>query len=310
MLSPVTVTLNPAIDQTVVLRDFVLNRLNRAHGFHQSPGGKGVNVSRMLAGHGIQSVATGFLGQQNEQFHCESLHSVGVTDDFVRTAGSTRLCLKIIDETAGTTTELNLPGTAPSASDLQRLCHRLEQLSHPGRWIIFAGSLPPGVSLQWFTSLIETLKRRGSLIAVDTSGPALRAAIETGIDLVKPNLPELETWAGMALPSPLERITAARELHRSVPHVLVTLGHEGAIFIAPDGALAATAPPVIAVNSVGAGDALLAGYIASLLSHQALAERAKLATISAWSVVETITPEPIVDANTCQRMQQITVSEL
>ncbi len=159
--------------------------------------------------------------------------------------------------------------------------------------------------------MLALLKRGGAKVAADTSGEALKIAIDGGADLVKPNEHELAEVLGRELPSFASRVDAARKLQREkVPHVILSLGSEGALFITPEKALLALAPPVTVVSTVGAGDSLLAGYLAGLTTGRSAAECAKLATVFAWCALEDVRRELPSAAEIAKRIPLIEVQSL
>lgn len=304
----ITVTLNPAIDETVFLDELRPGAVNRASGLHRQPGGKGVNVSAMLGGYGIHSTASGFLGRENPRLF-EALFAKGmIRDAFVRVDGETRTGIKIVSQSTRETTDLNFAGLAPTAADLDALMEKLGMLSTPGTWFVIGGRLPDGVSLDFFKTMLVTLKQSGANIAVDTSGDALRIAIDCGVDVIKPNHHELEEILGRELPDLASRAAAAVELQKhKVSRVILSLGEEGALFVSPEGALVAQAPPVAVVSTVGAGDSLLAGYLAGIVTGRSAEECAKLATVFAWSALEDVSRQPPTPETAEKRLPQIHV---
>jgi 1-phosphofructokinase len=304
----ITVTLNPAIDETVFLDELRPGAVNRATGHHRQPGGKGVNVSVMLGGYGIPSTASGFLGRENARLFEELFAKGMIRDEFVRIEGETRSGIKIVSRSTRETTDLNFAGLVPTAADLDALMVKLSKLSKPGTWFVIGGRLPAEVSIDRFKSMLETLKQSGARIAVDTSGEPLKVAIECGVDLIKPNHHELEEVLGHALPDLESQAAAAIKLQREgVSHVILSLGGEGALFVTPDAALIAGSPPVAVVSTVGAGDSLLAGYLAGLVTGCSAEECAKLATVFAWSALEDVSRQAPTPEIAMERMPQIRV---
>ena len=288
----VTVTLNPAIDQTVFLERLQIGSVNRTRWSHCQPGGKGVNVSAMLGAYGIPSIATGFLGEENPRLFKEFFKSKGIRDEFVWIPGETRTGIKILDQSSNETTDINFPGLAPSILNLQQLRETLLKLIKPGRWFVVAGSLPAGVSLDFFREILGLIKNGGAKIAADTSGKALKIAIESGADLIKPNHHELAEYLGQELPDIASCAAAATRLQRDqVSHVILSLGSQGALFITPESAWMASAPPVKVVSTVGAGDSMLAGYLAGLTTGRSAMDCARLATVFAWCALEDVRRE-------------------
>jgi 1-phosphofructokinase family hexose kinase len=282
----VTVTLNPAIDETVFLDQLRPGAVNRATHHHRQAGGKGVNVSSMLGGHGIPTTATGFLGRENPALFEELFQTRMIRDEFIRIDGNTRSGIKIVGES---TTDINLPGLTPGSADLRALEEKLGGMVTPGRWFVIAGSLPAGFPISQLENILRLLKAGGAKIAADMSGAALQAAIDCGVDLIKPNHHELAEILHRDPTNHHSLATEARRIQREkVPHVILSLGSEGAMFASPDGAFIAQAPPVKVMSTVGAGDSMLAGYLAGLVTGMPAEMRAKLATVFAWSALEDI----------------------
>lgn len=304
----VTVTLNPAIDETVFLDQLKPGTVNRARHHYRQAGGKGVNVSSMLGGFGIPSTATGFLGKGNIGWFEEIFEKRMIRDEFVRLDGETRCGIKIVSQSTRETTDINFPGFDLGKNDLAALEEKLSSLVRSGRWFVVAGSLPAGVTSDDFEKLLVLLKNGGAQIAVDTSGEALRRAIGCGLQVIKPNLDELEELLDEKLPDADSRVAAAVRLQcEKVPHVILSMGGGGALFVTPEGVFAADAPPVEVMSTVGAGDSMLAGYLAGLQAGLPPEERAKLSSVFAWSALEDVCRQPPSRALAGERMQRINV---
>lgn len=287
--SPVTITLNPAIDETVFLDRLLIGEVNRSRRRHVLAGGKGVNVSRMLCSYGIPTTATGFLGEENQELHTRFFQENQIGDAFVRIPGETRTGIKMICESTRQTTDINFPGLEPSRGARDVLKKRIRMMVRPGRWFVLAGSLPRGLGVDFFEELIVLLKQGGALVAVDTSGDPLRVAVGQKVELVKPNGHELAELFNRPLQSFSEKLEAARDLQQTgVSRVILSLGGEGALFLSPGNQLRAGAPPVKVVSTVGAGDALLAGYLAGVTGGKTAADCARLAMVFAWSNLENV----------------------
>lgn len=273
----VTVTLNPAIDRTVTIPGFAVGAVNRVERTSDRAGGKGVNVAAALAGRGHPVAALGFLGRDNEAIFTSFFAGCGIEDRCIRLPGATRTGIKIVDPARGQTTDINFPGLAPAAADLDALRGQLASLS--GGWCVLAGSLPPGVPVGIYREFIDALKARGVRTVLDASGEALREALKAAPDIIKPNAHELEEYLGRALPAEADVIAAARALvAEGVKLVIVSRGAEGACFVTADETVISR-PPSVPVNStVGAGDAMVAGIVAARLRGLPLAGCARLAT--------------------------------
>ena len=306
----VTVTLNPAIDQTLFLGELRPGEVNRADRVYTQPAGKGVNVATMLAMGGAQVAVSGLLGSVNSSIFERHFDQFGLSDRFVRVDAAVRNSIKIVDTWHGTT-DVNVPGFSPTREQCDELKERLADLAAPGRWFVIAGSMPPGVETDYFIELILMLQARECRVAVDSSGDALKAAIRVGVDFIKPNRSELEDVLGQALPD-LHTVVEAvcTQIRGKVEHVVVSMGREGALFVTPDSKLLAAAPPASIVSTVGAGDSLLAGYLQGLMRGHDPRYCARLASVYAWCCLESLETELPSEELMEHRFEQIKVSEV
>jgi 1-phosphofructokinase len=288
----VTVTPNPAIDWTVTVPGFAAGAVNRASAERSQPAGKGVNVAAALAGFGVRVAATGFLGRDNAAAFEAFFAARRMEDVFVRVDGATRTGIKIVDPERGETTDVNFPGAAVSAADVEELLERVEMLAEGSdRWFVLAGSLPPGADATLYAEMVRSIKDAGCLVVLDTSGDALRHALDAAPHVVKPNVHELEALVGRPLPTVEDVADAARVLlDRGVVLAAVSMGAEGALFVTREAVVHARPPAVEVGSTVGAGDAMVAGIVAARLARLNLAEAARLAT--AFSVAALTRREP------------------
>lgn len=280
----VTVTLNPAIDQTLTIPDFAAGQVNRVAQAVAHPGGKGVNVAACLADNGRSVAVTGFLGQDNAGLFEALFAQKRMRDCFVRVPGSTRTGIKITDPAQQQTTDINFPGLTPNPGDREALLMQLATL--PTAWAVLSGSIPPGLDAAIYHDLIALLKQQGRRVVLDTSGDALRHALDAAPAIVKPNRQELEQLVGRALDTTAAIVAAARTLiERGVELVVVSLGSDGALFISRDEVVTARPPQITVASTVGAGDAMVAGIVAAQLDGLSLAECARLATAFSLSAI-------------------------
>jgi 1-phosphofructokinase len=304
----VTITLNPAIDQTIFLPSLQTGSVNRAEQSHHQAGGKGVNASARLGEFGLSTTATGFLGAEN-QAHFTSLFSkLPIRDAFVRIPGHTRTGIKLVERNGQVTTDINLPGAQVTPHDIEALHATLRGLNLHESWCLIGGSLPPGFTLDHFAELIDLLKSAGARVAVDASGDALRAAIDHKVDLIKPNQHEISELLGRDIPDLTAAQSAAREVQAAgITRVIVSLGDAGALFLDPCASLMAKAPPIFVASTVGAGDALLAGYLAGLSTGLDATARAQLATTFARYSLTSVGRQLPPRAEVLSRMGEIDV---
>ncbi|MDR3413348.1 MAG: 1-phosphofructokinase [Formivibrio sp.] len=279
----VTVTLNPAVDQTLQVPGLQLGQINQAHSLRFDAGGKGVNVASVLADLGQACAVTGLLGEDNARIFENQFAARGIADHFIRTPGATRINVKLNDAQSGHTTDINLIASAPAADALVLLRATIAALcAGAARLFVLAGSLPPGVPTDFYATLTRDLKTAGKTVVLDTSGAPFAAALAAAPDLVKPNRHELETWLGRALPDRESVIDGARALRAAGPAtVIVSLGEEGALLLSEQGCWLACPPKVNVVSTVGAGDAMVAGWIAATQQGLTPDQSLRLATASA-----------------------------
>ena len=261
----VTLTPNPSIDRALDLERLDVGEVNRAVASHEHAGGKGINVSRALVRQGVPSLAVLPAGGADGARLAALLADVAVATVAVPVAGDTRSNVTLV-EAGGVTTKINAPGPTLSADEVDGLVDAVErQLSTGPRWVVGAGSLPPGAGDDLFVRVAEVAARHGVPVALDTSGAPLAAAVHAGgIALVKPNDEELAELVGRDLVTVGEVVEAAREvLAHGNDAVLVSLGAHGALLVTGDGSLWAGGAPLVPLSTVGAGDSTLAGYLAT-----------------------------------------------
>lgn len=269
-----TVTLNTTIDRSLEVPDFQVGKTLQARAIARSLSGKGVNVSRCLSDLGVASTVTGFVGRLEEGLYEASVRDTRISLEFVTVEGQTRTNTTIIDPENKTETHLREEGFKVTADEKLRLSQKLIQLAEQHKDFLFAGSLPPGFSPREFASLLLSLKEWGPRVMVDTSGEALLQAVSAEPFLIKPNEEELAEIAGKAVSTTEELLAAATPLLDRMEYVIVTRGRGGAVLISRQGlysGLAALDPDRVK-NTVGCGDALLAGFLSGLLTGTDMAE--------------------------------------
>jgi 1-phosphofructokinase len=261
----VTVTLNPAIDQTVTIPRFRPNTVNRVSREQRTAGGKGINVASFLADCGISSVVTGFLGKANAGLFERHFAIKHLEDRFVRVDGETRVNLKILNRVEDEVTDVNFPGLTPTPEDMGRLESVLNSLAPDHEWFVLSGSLPQGMAARTYHALVTRLRACGRRVLLDTAGEALRKAVTAQPAAIKPNVRELEEAMGRSLGTEADLVEAGRQLVQAgVGCVMISRGAAGALFIDNRVALSARYPdPVTIQTTVGAGDAIVAGYLAA-----------------------------------------------
>jgi 1-phosphofructokinase len=269
----VTLTLNPSLDRTIEVDRLTRGAVIRAGGAHLDPGGKGVNVSRALLANGVPSLAVLPCGGDEGQHLVRLLELEGVDVLSVPTSGPTRSNVTLA-EPDGTVTKINEPGAPMPPEDLERVAETVLKAAGSADWVVVCGSLPPGVPVDVYATLAGRFAAAGIRVAVDTSGPALLAAIAAGAVLVKPNREELAEAVGRPLGSLGDVVDACRELRSwGAGTVLASLGADGAVLVDDEGVIVGESRLIEPRSTVGAGDSFLAGFLAAGASGaDALAE--------------------------------------
>ena len=284
----VTVTMNPAIDLACTVPGFAAGTVNRVADYRSDAAGKGVNIAGLLRKFGLPLAVTGFLGTENARIFEKRFGELGVTDEFVRVPGETRIGIKVLDPERQSTTDINFPGLQPDSAHMDRLAETVARLAAKAEIVVIAGSLPVGVAPEMVGRLIGVIKQQGAKAVVDTSGPALASAVDAVPWLIKPNDDELAELVGRPLESLDDLVAEARRMNEGgIATVAVSLGARGAVFVEGGQALLSRPPRVEVVSTVGAGDAMIGGLTAGMALGLPLEERVRRATaLSAATVMQ------------------------
>jgi 1-phosphofructokinase len=280
----VTLTANPSVDRTLAIDELRRGAFIRATLATAEAGGKGINVARSLVTQGIAALAVVPASDASATLLARLLDGI-VPLEAVAIAGEIRTNVSIV-EPDGTVTKVNEPGPTLGAADEDALLDCVARVARTtgASWVAACGSLPPGTDPDLYARLRDVLGSDVRL-AVDADGAPLRACLEAGVDLVKPNHEELERVVGRALPTLGDVLDAAAGIVAGgTGQALVSLGADGALLVGRGTALHAEARGVSVVNNVGAGDALLAGFLGHGARPEALAEAI------AWSVAACASP--------------------
>jgi len=288
----VTLTLNPAIDQTLSIEgDLILNHLHTIKAEAFTPGGKGVNVAKMLAANGRPVTAAGILGEDRLSFYEATLSPVGITCRFLAVPHPTRINL-MISNGQGREMKFNRPGFPELVFDEAAVRSYALSIIEPGSVIILSGSLPAQFPPDTYAFLIRLFRDSGCPTVVDTSGPALVAALAEKPDIIKPNRHELETILGESLVSETSIRQALRTLMKNHEVIIVSDGKRGAWFAGQDQIQFAASPAVTCVDTTGAGDTLLGQFCADYFPKRRLTPEimARAVAAGAASVEKNGTP--------------------
>ena len=258
----VTLTPNPSVDRTIEVDALHRGAVLRATATRVDPGGKGVNVSRALAANDRETTAVLPAGGWEGDQLAALLAARQVPVVLVPVAGSVRANVSVV-EPDGTVTKLNEPGPRLSAEEVEAVTAATVKAAADAEWLACTGSLPPGAPIDLYARVVERLGSASVKVAVDTSGAPLMAALEAGPDLIKPNREELAEATGRQLLTVGDVVEAAEELRsRGVGAVLASLGADGAVLVDATGATFGSATVERPRSAVGAGDSMLAGFLA------------------------------------------------
>jgi 1-phosphofructokinase len=258
----VTLTPNPSVDRTIEVDALHQGAVQRARSSRVDPGGKGVNVSRALAANGRKTRAVLPAGGWEGEQLAALLAEAGVEVMVVPVAGSVRANVSVV-EPDGTVTKLNELGPPLTEAEIEAVLAATVAAAADAEWLAVSGSLPPGAPIDFYAGVVERLGTATVKVAVDSSGAPLVAALAAGPDLVKPNREELAEATGRAIATLGEVVDAAEELRSRGPKaVLASLGADGAVLVEATGATFGSAVVERPRSAVGAGDAMLAGFLA------------------------------------------------
>ena len=259
-----TITFNPAVDLVIQVPNCQLGALNRSQGEEYVAGGKGINMSVLLKRLGIDNIATGFLGGFSGEYIKEFLESEGINPRFISVEGTTRINVKIKGEVE---TEINATGPTVDAEKFQRLMNYFEEVLQEGDVVFLAGNAAPGLDETSYVEIAKLCHARGVKLVLDTTKDSLLACLPYQPFIIKPNQHELEELFGVKIETQDEMIAYALKLQeKGARNVLISCGGDGAFLVSETGQVfTSNIPKGTLVNSVGAGDSMLAGFMAKFI---------------------------------------------
>ncbi|MBO0998934.1 1-phosphofructokinase [Bacillus sp. SD075] len=253
-----TVTLNPSIDYLVEVERFQMGKVNRTSYDAKFPGGKGINVSRVLKRIGNSTTALGFIGGQTGEYVKRFLRHEEIFTDFTEIAGDTRINIKL---KTGMETEINSQGPVISKGNYQQLFTQIEQLNN-NDILILSGSIPSSIPSDVYEAMARSCSHNGIKVVVDTSGKGLMNVLPHRPFLIKPNHHEL----GELFSTEIRTVEEAKEygaklVEAGAQNVIVSMAGQGAVLCSGGESYSANVPKGNVINSVGAGDSMVAGFI-------------------------------------------------
>lgn len=284
-----TLTANPSVDIFLELPRLFEEDIVRVASTRRDAGGKGINVARVFRVLGGESRAACLLGGNAGQWIARRLEEEGIPVSSVPAGGETRTIYNILETQTGRLFRVNEKGPETGPETLDRLARLVVSLAVPGNpFFALSGSAPPGTPGSYYGSIVRRLREKGARVALDCDGPLMAEGLSARPDIIKPNLFELGRLCGRKIGSIEEAGRAARRIVASgqAGMVIVSLGREGALLAGHEGSFLARAPSVEPVSTVGAGDALLAGFLYEL-SRGRNAARALLTGVAAGTAAVT-----------------------
>ena len=285
-----TVTLNAAIDKRYVVENYQVGEVNRVKECAYVAGGKGLNVSKTAAIAGAEVLATGFVGGHAGAYITEAVEKQGVATDFIQVKGESRSCINIYDTVNKTQTEFLEPGVVVSEEEQRAFYLKFDQLLAKCDVVAMSGSVPKGIGTDMYPKLVVMAKAAGKKIIVDTSGALLEEAVKAKPNMVKPNIDEIRLLTGKQILGREELIEAGIELQKSgIERVVISLGADGSLMFVDEGVYQAVVPKIDAVNTVGCGDCMTAGFAISF--EQGMSPEEALRFASATSAASAMREE-------------------
>lgn len=253
-----TITLNPSIDYIVEVENLQMGDLNRMNRDYKLPGGKGINVSRVLNQLGVKTIASGFLGGFTGEFIADWLKKEGIQSGFTKIADDTRINIKL---KSSDETEINGLGPKVSENEIADFFRQLEQVAE-NDIVILSGSVPPSLGRNFYDRIIQFCEQKGAEFMIDTTGEELLHALSKQPILIKPNHHELAELFGVTFSSKEDLIPYGKKcLELGAKHVIVSMAGDGALLFTGSDVYFAEPIKGQVKNSVGAGDSMIAGFV-------------------------------------------------
>ena len=260
-----TITLNPALDKEYIVPKLSTNKVLRSSSIQIDYGGKGFNVSRMLASFGTASIAVGFIGGATGEILRDGMEGMGIRTDFVEVSGETRTNVSVVSSDDEQYIKVNEPGPTISQEETNKLISKIRDLVQQGDWWVMAGSLPPGTKTDMYAQIISLINAGGAKAILDTSGMPLKLGCSAGPFLIKPNIEEAAQATGLISDTHANLNKMIEVMHNvGVVNIILSAGKEGAILSNGERQWVGMPPKIEEKNPTGAGDAMLAAVVYKL----------------------------------------------
>lgn len=308
----VTLTINPAVDIFVNVARVVPTAKLRCSPPKRDPGGGGINVARVAHRLGADVAAIYPVGGAIGQLLHRLLEREGITSIVTPSHVETRENFTAYEEDTGRQYRFVLPGSKLHPAEWDAVLSKLVNLREPPRYVVASGSVPPGVPDDIYARVARCARDFGAQTVVDTSGPALRAALEEGVALIKPNINELGDFTGLSLDSEAARLSACRKLidAGATEMVALTLGEDGSLLVTKERALRAAPMRIEVASAVGAGDSFLGGLVAALAKGDALEQAFRVAVAAASAAVMSPGTELCRESDVARLLPRVEIADV
>lgn len=304
-------SLSPAVDKIYVIDDFCAGELYRVNNCLQSPGGKGINVTRVARMLGTEVAVLGFRAGNTGQWLEDSIAGTGAKAHFTEVAGLSRTNNNIIDKVNNKETEILEEGPEISLEAWEIFMEYFRQVIKESNVLVCSGGLPKGLGTDTYAKVIEEANKLGVKTILDASGEVLKQGIKAKPYLIKPNLRELSTYFNTQFTSESQIVSACREIiNEGVKIVATSLGAEGALLVSEDSAYKACPVSVNAINTIGSGDSMVAGISTGIANGLDILDCFRLGTACATSNTEFIGIGVIDNERVAQLKKEIIIEKI
>ncbi|SHH35607.1 1-phosphofructokinase [Clostridium grantii] len=264
-----TVTLNPAIDRTVIVDKLNNGAVNRVKSVREDIGGKGINVTKVLNSLGSTSTAIGFMGKKNYEETNALFKEVNIETAFKMVDAKTRLNIKVVESSNNETTDINESGFEVSNKEIEEVIDLIKEFAIKSEFVVLSGSIPKGMDENTYYEIISQINDKTKTV-LDADGALLLKGLKAKPYLIKPNIHELENALKVSLESHESIVKASKQLIEDfgITYVLVSMGGDGSILVGKEEAYFAESLKVEVKGTVGAGDSMLAGFLHGLIENE------------------------------------------
>lgn len=307
----ITVTLNPAVDKTLYINNFELKQINKVRGTRYDIAGKGINVSKVLKNLGVTSMCTGFIGGVWQKFFTERLESKGINTDFIGIGNNVRVNIKIVDTVNNTQTDIDELGPFIEKNKIDELVSVFNRICSKGDIVVLSGSASPSVPRNIYALFIRIAKEKGAMVILDADDELLKEGIKQKPHIIKPNEEEFKRLVNVNTEKIENIIKASKKLKDTgIERILISLGSRGALYHTNSGIYYSRGLKVPVKSTVGAGDAMVAALVYSIINNYDDVETLRMAAACGAAAVSTLGTEACTYEQVIAYVEKIDVQVL